>query len=146
MTAPSFTATDLFNEGFNCCQSVLCSIPGRFDIPRQVLLKLAAPFGGGMGRMGEVCGAVAGALMAIGLTAGFSTPGDDEAKLATYQMVREFARRFRERNGSILCHELLGIRIDSPEGLQKVRDLGLIETKCAKYVRDAAELVGALLV
>lgn len=82
--------------------------------------------------------------MAIGLRAGFSTPGDEEAKLATYQIVREFAHQFQERNGSILCHQLLGIRIDTPERLQKVRDLGLIETKCAKYVRDAAELLAAL--
>jgi len=94
--------------------------------------------------MGEVCGAVAGALMAIGLTAGFSTPADEEAKLATYQIVRDFANRFRERNGSIICHELLGVRIDNPEGLQTAREQGLIESRCAKYVRDAGEILADL--
>ena len=144
MTNPSPTATDLFEEGFNCSQSVLCSSPAAIALPRTVLLRLAAPFGGGMGRMGEVCGAVAGALMAIGLTAGFSTPADEEARLATYQIVRDFANRFRQRNGSILCHELLGVRIDNPEGLQMARERGLIESRCAKYVRDAIEILADL--
>ena len=141
MTNLSSTANDLFSQGFNCSQAVFASFASEFSLSSEVALKLAAPFGAGMGRMCEVCGAVSGALMVIGMRSGFSLPRDEEAKRTTYSLVQNFAERFKERNGSIVCHELLGLRIDTPEGLDEMRKLGLSQTKCANFVRDAIELL-----
>ena len=79
-------------------------------------MKLASPFGGGMGRMREVCGAVSDALMVLGVARGYTDPADPEAKKAHYALVQEFARRFREKNGSIICRELLqGVPVSQAE-------------------------------
>ena len=95
-----------------------------------------------MGRTGEVCGAVSGALMVIGLKYGPATAADKQAKERTYELARAFAERFKERNnGCIKCRELLGYEIDTPEGRQLAREKGLFAELCPKFVHDAAEIV-----
>jgi C_GCAxxG_C_C family probable redox protein len=135
-----------FEEGFSCSQAVLSAYAPALGLDRETALRIAGAFGGGMGRMGEVCGAVTGALMVIGLKCGQTTVENEQAKEKSYELAREFATRFRARNnGCIKCRELLGCEIDTPEGLQLARENGLFTTLCPKFVYDAAKIVEQLL-
>jgi C_GCAxxG_C_C family probable redox protein len=98
-----------------------------------------------MGRMGETCGGVTGALMVIGLRYGKTEVQDKQEKEMTYGLVKEFVDRFKSRNGSIVCRELLGCDISTPEGLKIAEDKNLIATLCPKFVQDAAEIMEQIL-
>jgi C_GCAxxG_C_C family probable redox protein len=145
MTTPTEIAVARFQEGYACSQSVLSAYAPLFDLDPELALRIAALFGGGMGRMGEVCGAVTGAFMVLGLKAGNTLAEDRASKEAAYDLAREFAERFRKRHGSILCRELLGCAIDTPEGLQAARQRGLFKELCPRLVGDSSEIVAELL-
>ena len=98
-----------------------------------------------MGRMGETCGGVTGALMVIGLRYGKTEIQDKQEKEMTYGLVKEFVNRFKSRNGSIVCRELLGCDISTPEGLSIAKEKNLIATLCPKFVQDAAEIMEQIL-
>jgi C_GCAxxG_C_C family probable redox protein len=98
-----------------------------------------------MGRQGEVCGAVTGALMVIGLASGHTSVDDKEAKERTYLLAHHFLDEFARRNGSIQCHELLDCRIDEAEGLEKARQKGLFTTICPKLVNEASDILDKIL-
>ncbi len=100
-------ARELFYEGYNCSQAVFCAFCDVTGLDIETAARMAAPFGGGLGRLREVCGTVSGAALALGMLRGYSDPKDRDAKKAHYALVQEFARRFREANGSIVCRELL---------------------------------------
>jgi C_GCAxxG_C_C family probable redox protein len=139
-------AVTCFEEGFNCSQSVLVAYAATLGLDRETALRVAAPFGGGMGRTGETCGAASGALMVIGLRHAQPLAEDKDAKEKTYELAREFLNGFAARNdGCVKCRELLGRDIGTPEGLQTAREQGLFETLCPKFVRDAAEIVEQLI-
>ena len=138
-------AAATFAGAFNCAQAVFSVFAPDLGLERELALRVAGAFGGGMGRMGEVCGAVTGALMAIGLKYGKYRAEDNEAREKTYALVQEFARQFRERHGQLLCRELLSCDISTPQGRQAAHDSGLHDTLCPQLVRDAAEIVGELL-
>ena len=91
-------ARALFLEGYNCAQAVLCAFDDLTGLDRETSARLASSFGGGMGRMREVCGTVSGALLVLGILCGYADPGDRQAKTEHYHLVQEFARRFREMN------------------------------------------------
>jgi len=95
--------------------------------------------------MGETCGVVTGSMMTIGLRHGKTQPADDEAKERTYRLVMEFVDKFKAKHGSIVCKELLGCNMSTPEGLQEFKDRNLIETRCVSFVKDAAELLETIL-
>ncbi len=105
-----------FKEGFNCSQAVLLTFADQFEMDKSTVLKLSSSFGGGMGRLREVCGAVSGMFMAAGLLYGYDGPKDLEGKAEHYARIQELAEEFRIRNGSIVCKELLGLnqKKDSP--------------------------------
>lgn len=134
-------AVDCFKEGFNCSQAVFSTYSGEFGLEKETALRAAAGMGGGMGGLGEVCGAVTGAMMAIGLKHGHTEAKDKETKAKTYGCVRDYAGRFRARNGSILCRDLLGFDISTPEGMDQARQKGLFAERCPCFVRDAAEIL-----
>jgi len=135
-----------FEEGFNCSQAVFSTYAPLLGLDRETALRVAAPFGGGMGRTGETCGAASGALMVLGLKYGQFTAEDKEAKEKMYSLAAEFLNRFAARNnGCVKCRELLGFDVGNPEDRQSAREQGLFETLCPKLVRDAAELVEQLL-
>ncbi len=138
-------AVATFSEGYNCAQAVLAQWSEELDVSRRDALRLAAALGGGMGGMGEVCGAVAGALLVIGLKHGSDVPRDLPMKQKVTDLVQEFARRFRQRNRSILCRDLLGCDIVTPEQQAQAREKGLFRDICPRMVRDAAEVLEALL-
>ena len=101
-----------FMEGYGCAQAVLMTFSDVTGFDADVAVRMASSFGGGMGRMREVCGAVSGALMVLGVAAGYADPADTAAKSAHYARVREFADRFKARSGagSIVCREILAGR------------------------------------
>ncbi len=134
-----------FDEGFSCSQAVFSAYAEELGLDRETALKIAGAFGGGMGRMAETCGAVSGALMTIGLKYGPTNPANSATKEKTYELVREFVARFRARNGSIVCKELLGWDISTPAGHEAAKYRGLFASLCPKYVADAADIVEEVL-
>ncbi len=145
MTTSIDQAVMLFQQGFICSQAVLAAYAPNLDLPYETALKIAAGFGGGMGRSGEVCGAVSGAIMVIGLHTGLIEPGNSAAKENTYALTQQLIAQFKERHGSISCRDLLGCDLGQPEGLQHAREAQLFTRRCPQFVRDAAEIVSALI-
>lgn len=103
-------AKEYFLEGYNCCQAVLLAFSDIMDIDAETLKKAGSGFGGGMGRMREVCGTVSAMVMASGFAKPADNPSDKISKTANYALVQELAEEFRKENGSIICGELLGLR------------------------------------
>jgi C_GCAxxG_C_C family probable redox protein len=105
-------AKALFESGYNCCQAVLCAYADELGLDEKTAIKIASSFGGGMGRMREVCGAVSGMFMVSGLRDGYTNidgENSHEEKMAHYERIQELARKFINENGSIICRELLGL-------------------------------------
>ena len=129
-------AVELFKEGFNCSQSVFVAFAHKFDIDEYTAKKISAGLGGGIGRLREVCGAVSGAAMVIGSLASATEGADVENKQKNYELVREFAKRFTEENGSIICRELLGLD-------EQTKETAKPESRTAEYYkkRPCVELV-----
>ena len=138
-------AVACFREGFNCSQSILSTWGGEFGLERETAMRAASAFGAGMGRLGEVCGAVTGALIVIGLKHGQTEAKDKETKERNYSLVRDFTGRFRSRNGSLLCRELLGCDLTTAEGMETAKQKGLFTERCPRFVRDAAEILEDVL-
>ena len=136
-------ATSLFKKGYNCSQALLVSYGIEFGLNRKTAMKIASAFGGGMGRMGETCGAVTGALMIIGLRYG-KPRLDKNAKTKTYELTRKFVKKFKARNNSIVCRELIGMDISSNRELSQSTEK-IIKTKCPWYVQDAAEIIEEII-
>ena len=107
MTDHAALARQQFLEGYNCAQSVACTFCDVTGLDMDTAARMASSFGGGLGRLREVCGTVSGAALVLGIVKGYADPRDYAAKKAHYALVQEFARRFREQNGSIVCRELL---------------------------------------
>ena len=141
-------AAQYHERGYGCAQAVLASYAGDFGLDERLALKLATGFGSGMGRMCEVCGALTGAFMVIGLKYGKEetdgTRYGNETE-TTYRLVAEAAIKFRERNGSIFCRELIGHDLMDPIERAKVVELGLFKTTCRKCILDAVEILEATL-
>ncbi|MBA7503098.1 hypothetical protein ES706_01705 [subsurface metagenome] len=138
-------AVSCFKEGFSCSQALLSTYGPQLGLNHELALKVSGAFGGGMGRMGETCGAVTGAFMVIGLKYGNARVEDKQAKERAYSLVREFVDRFKSRNGSIVCRELLGYDISTPEGMKLIKERKLTTTLCPKFVQDAAEIIAQIL-
>ena len=139
-------AADLFYGGYNCAQAVFCAFAEETGMTRDEAARLASSFGGGMGRLREVCGAVSGALLALGALRGYADPDSPEAKKAHYALVQEFARRFREQNGSIVCRELLANVKTVPGGEPEPRTPEFYRRRpCPELIRLAAAIADELL-
>ena len=138
-------AVSCFKEGFSCSQAMLSTYGPQLGLNHELALKVSGAFGGGMARMGETCGAVTGAFMVIGLKYGKTKVEDEQAKERAYSLVREFVDRFKSRNGSIVCRELLGCDISTPEGSDLAKEKNLFATLCPKFVQDAAEIIEQIL-
>lgn len=141
-------AVDLFKEGYNCSQAVFAAYCDRYGIDKETALKLSSSFGGGMGRMREVCGAVSGMFMVAGLETGATEGKDTLAKKQNYEMVQKMADEFKKINGSIICKELLGLAKDGQHSDTQPEE----RTKeyyqkrpCAMLVADAADIIERIL-
>ncbi|NHJ21128.1 MAG: C_GCAxxG_C_C family protein [Candidatus Lokiarchaeota archaeon] len=138
-------ALSIFEKDFNCAQSIFGTFAPYYGLDQDIALKIATGFGGGMGRSGRTCGAVTGAYMVIGLKHGLGLSNDSDAKDKTYQIVNEFSYRFLKKNGSMICKEIIGCDINTPEGLEFFRQNDLLDKKCRLCVKNAAEILEELL-
>ena len=138
-------AVSIHKAGFNCAQSVFSVFAPELGLEMGAAARTATAFGGGIARSGATCGAVTGALMAIGLRYGNGGPEDKEAKDRTYGIAREFMRRFEKSRGALACRELLGCDIGTPEGYAKARGQGLFDSVCVELVRDAVLILEEML-
>lgn len=140
------TSLELFSDNYNCSQSVLTAFAPELGLSENQSLKLACAFGAGMGRQQLTCGAVTGALMALGLKFGKGLNEDNSKKAETYAKTVEFMNEFKKRNGSINCKELLqGLNMNDPADYRIIDEKNLFETSCVKYVQDATEIVEKLI-
>lgn len=142
MTTPGDTAVDIFLQNYNCSQSVLVAFASSAGLEKKTALRLASPFGGGLARRGEVCGALTGALMALGLLRGTDTPA---SKDEIYRLSQQFMHRFEAEQGSILCRDLIGCDISTLSGHQAAADKGVFRSICPGLVRRAAGILEAVL-
>ena len=110
-------AQGFFGEGYNCCQSVFLVFGERYGFDRETACRLSASFGGGVGRLRQICGAVSAMALVCGLETGAVTGADQEGKAYNYENVQKLAARFEEQAGSLICRELLGL--DKKEGEKK---------------------------
>jgi len=135
-------AMELFKEGFNCAQAVFLAFEDLYPIDRNTALCLSSSFGGGMGRMREVCGAVSGMFMVAGILYGYHDPEAHEEKTAHYARIQELAKAFSEETGSIICRELLGLdhKSDKPEP-EKRTDAYYRKRPCGEMVGLAASIL-----
>ena len=139
MTNSIDDAVKMFEEGFICSQAVFAAFSEKYGLDKKIALKIANGFGGGIARNQEVCCAVSGAIMLIGLKYGKTESGDSVSHEKTYELVNQFINKFTEKNGSINCFDLLKCK------LPEAREKGLFSSLCRNYVRDAAEIAGGLL-
>ena len=107
-------AVELFMQGYGCCQSVLCAFSDLYGLDEEMALRIAAGFGGGVGRMRMMCGTCSALVILAGLERGQTRGEDREGKAACYQLVRQLLETFRQRNGSIICAELLQRKTPQP--------------------------------
>ena len=107
-------AVELFMQGYGCCQSVVCAFADLYGLDEEMAFRIAAGFGGGVGRMRMMCGTVSALVILAGLEKGQTRGEDREGKAACYQLVRELLETFKQRNGSIICAELLKMKAQPP--------------------------------
>ncbi len=134
-------ARELFLSGYNCAQSVLLSYAEDTRFSKELAQKVAAGFGGGMGKQQETCGAVTGAVMVLGLLRGEKVNNNEELKTESYASVKELYRKFTEEFKTTRCRDLIGCDLNTPEGAAKFKDEKIMETVCAGCVEKAVQIV-----
>lgn len=137
-------AEELFRSGYSCAQAIFAALSGG-AVEDATALRIASAFGGGMARRGDTCGAVTGALMVIGLLHGRERAGDDDTQETTYRLAEEFLARFAERNGSLLCRDIIGFDPSSAAGRRRFSEDPELVAHCAAVVREAAVLLAEIL-
>lgn len=136
-------AKEFFQSGYNCAQSVALAYADVVEMDAELLATISAPFGGGMGRLREVCGAVSGMTLLAGFISPCPSNGDAAAKKSNYALVQEFAEAFRKQNGAIVCRTLLGLDRPKDEPTPSERTPEYYKKRpCADLVYDAALIVG----
>lgn len=123
-------AVDYFMQGYGCCQSVVAAFADIYGLDETLAKKIAAGFGGGVGRMRMMCGAVSGIVMLTGLDCGQTEGSDREGKSACYKVVQDLLAKSREQNGSIVCAEILGIK-----GHEKAQSSYVASERTAEYYK-----------
>lgn len=133
-------AAELFLSGYNCAQTVAVAFSDVTGLSEEFSAKMASSFGGGMGRMREVCGAVSGMLMVAGLLYGYDTAGDDIAKKAHYTLVQALAADFRAQTGSIVCREILKNPPSDPNPTPRTEEF-YKKRPCTRMVMLASQIL-----
>ena len=134
-------AAELFNSGYNCAQAVLAAFCDETGMSQEEALKLASSFGGGIGGTHEnVCGALSGAFMALGLKEGYTDPKDPQAKKEHYARIRELTKAFTDRHGSMQCRDLLASCAREPKNPKYTQC-----RPCTAFVADAAQILDEAL-
>ena len=134
-------AVTYFLAGYNCAQATFLPFAEDLGLEADFALRLTSSFGGGMGRLREVCGALSGIFLAAGLLYGYAAPGDDQAKAAHYARIQALAGAFRRENGAILCRELLGRQGAEAPAPEKRTAAYYAQRPCARLVGSAAAIL-----
>lgn len=137
----SQAAYDNFYKGYNCAQSVFSAFCDVTGLDLETALLLSSSFGGGMGRLREVCGAFSAIIMVAGCIYGYTTPKDYDAKSKHYALVQELAARFKAENSSIICREILGLTAPSDPNVPPRTDEYYKKRPCAEICRNAAKIL-----
>ena len=147
MSAHSDLARELFKQGYNCSQSVFAAFCDETGLDINTALKIASSFGGGMGRLREVCGAVTGMFMVVGMKYGYKDASDKRAKTEHYRLIQDLAKQFEKENGSIICRELLGISKKHDNPIPEARNENYYKNRpCAELVEQAARILDGYII
>ena len=138
-------AKEYMEANYNCAQSIVKAFAGETGMQENDLVHLAFPFGAGLGRQGLVCGALSGASMILGTKYGKLLQGKEAYRERIYGLTRKLLEQFKDKQGTILCKELLNFDLSKPEELLRAREAGVFTTKCPVFVRQAAEILEELL-
>jgi C_GCAxxG_C_C family probable redox protein len=134
-----------YKSRFTCSSAVFSAFSNDLGLDPDTAKKIACGFGAGISKSGNICGAVTGAIMVIGLKYGKTTQGDDAATEKTRALVQKFLQEFKKRHGSVNCTELLGYNLGKPEEFAQARDNKQFVTKCPELVGDAAAILEQIL-
>jgi len=137
-------AEKYFCNNFNCSQAVFTTFATELGLDEEIALKIATQFGGGA-RKGEMCGAVSGALMVLGLKYGHCHAEDNEEKQRAYRIAEDFMNRFTAEKGTVVCRELLGYDVSKEADMVKIKELNLFKTTCPEMIRCATKIVEQML-
>ncbi len=137
-------SAELFSKKYHCSQAVFAAFATELGLTEEQALKIGGCFGGGMCK-GEVCGAVTGALMAIGLKFGQSDPSDVESRLNTNQLTVKMMDQFAKEYGSYICRDLLGCDLSTEAGIKEAREKELFTTKCPVFVETATRIAKQII-
>lgn len=136
------TGMELFGKGYNCAQSVAGAFADNIGMSLDDIAKIISPFGGGFGRMREVCGCVSGMCLVLGCLKGYNDPEDTEAKKNLYGAVQYICGKFREETGSVICAELLGLKEIKIDPAPEKRDENYYKKRpCKELVGIACEIL-----
>lgn len=141
-------AFENFKKGYNCAQAVACAYCEELGMDEPTVAKMVSSFGGGFGKLREVCGAVSGAAFVLGVLRGYSDPAATTEKTEHYARVQEFCRRFRARHETIICRELLqnlALQKEHTPEPEPRTDEYYRERPCAYFVETAAKIVEDML-
>lgn len=135
-------AVNNFKSGYNCAQSVFLAFAEDFGFDEETALMVSSSFGGGMGRLREVCGAVSSMFAIAGLKKGYTSPNNDELKAKHYELIQSLAEKFKSKYGTIICRELLELPegADSPIPSKRTEQY-YQERPCEEFVRLASEII-----
>lgn len=135
-------AKDFFLEGYNCSQAVILAFCDVVDIDKDILLSMASPFGGGIARLREVCGAFSSAIMILGYKFGYNTPEKGEKKIEYYKLIRDFSRRVEDANGSFVCRRLLGLGDGPSDPVPEERTKEYYDKRpCGDIIKTTAQIL-----
>ncbi len=139
-------AAELFNSGYNCAQAVFAAFCDETGMDRETALRVSSSFGGGMGKLREVCGACTGAFAVAGMLWGYTDPTDQKAKSEHYALISRIAEEFKAKHKTIVCRELLqGIKnIDTKEPAERTAEYYAVRP-CCRFVMDAAEILDNII-
>lgn len=139
-------AMENFLAGYNCAQALVLAFADKLPVEQDILMQMSCSFGGGMGRLREVCGAVSGMFLVCGMLCGYSTPETGAVKAEHYARIQELARRFEERSGSIVCREILGLTVKRESPVPEARTPEYYKKRpCKETVGMAAEILEEFL-
>lgn len=135
-------AVENFRSGYNCAQSVFLAFAEDVGFDKETALKLSSSFGGGMGRLREVCGAVSAMFAIAGLKKGYTTPNNDDIKAKHYELIQSLAEDFKSKFGTIICRELLELPEGKDSPIPSKRTEEYYQTRpCESFIRFASEII-----
>ena len=135
---------DYYSRNFNCSQAIFTTYAKELGIEEETALKIATQFGGGA-RKGELCGAVSGALMVLGLKYGHCHGDDVAEKIRAYEIATEYMNRFIKKYKTVVCRELLGYDLSKPEDMAVIKEKNLFKTTCPQMIASATLILEEMI-